>query len=65
MLTSAFSHYSAVHLAVNMYVLHSFAAPMASVLGKEQFVGIYLASAVVSSFFSSVYKVRKSWFRQR
>ena len=40
-----------------MYVLHSFAVPMVSVLGKEQFTAVYLSSAVFSSLLSSAYKV--------
>ena len=60
MLASAFSHHSGLHLAVNMFVLHSFANPVVQALGKEQFVGFYLASALFSSFFASVYKARGS-----
>ncbi len=58
MLLSAFSHYSAVHLALNMFCLHSFSTPMVQALGQEQFVGLYLSSAVVSSFASYFVKVR-------
>ena len=57
MLLSAFSHYSALHLAANMFVLHSFCSPVVAALGKEQFVGLYLSSAVFTSFCSHVAKV--------
>ena len=57
MLTSTFSHYNAIHLLCNMYVLHSFSSTLVNVMGKEQFVGFYLSAGVISSFFSSVIKV--------
>ncbi|XP_076658950.1 rhomboid family intramembrane serine protease rho-7 [Halictus rubicundus] len=56
MLLSSFSHSSFIHLAGNLYVLHSFSSLAVSALGKEQFVALYLISAVVSSFTSNVYK---------
>ena len=57
MLLSAFSHASFLHLAVNMFVLHSFSRPIVSAIGKEQFVGLYLSSCAVTSFFSHVSKI--------
>ena len=57
MVLSAFSHYSFLHLACNMFVLHGFMQPIIDILGKEQFVGFYLSSAVVSSFVSHLHKV--------
>ena len=57
MLLSAFSHYAPLHLACNMYVLHSFISPSVKLLGPEQFLAVYLSSAVVSSYCSMVYKV--------
>jgi len=57
MLLSAFSHQSALHLGCNMFALYSFMDPMVSTLGMEQTLGIYLSSAVITSFFSSVSKV--------
>ncbi|XP_033331698.1 rhomboid family intramembrane serine protease rho-7 [Megalopta genalis] len=56
MLLSSFSHHSFLHLAANMYVLHSFCSLAVSALGKEQFVAFYLTSAVMSSFISNLYK---------
>ncbi|XP_015429709.1 PREDICTED: presenilins-associated rhomboid-like protein, mitochondrial [Dufourea novaeangliae] len=56
MLLSSFSHYSFLHLAANMYVLHSFSSLAVSALGKEQFVALYLTGGVVSSFASNLYK---------
>ncbi len=57
MLFSAFSHVSFLHLFMNMYVLKSFVCPLVELMGPEQFVGLYTASAVVSAFSSSVAKV--------
>ncbi|KAF5286352.1 hypothetical protein FQR65_LT12646 [Abscondita terminalis] len=56
MLLSTFSHYSAIHLFANMYVLHSFSTGAVATLGKEQFLGLYLSAGVISSFTSYVYK---------
>lgn len=56
MLLSTFSHYSFLHLAANMYVLHSFCSLAVTTLGKEQFLAFYLTSGVVSSFTSNLYK---------
>lgn len=56
MLLSTFSHYSVLHLAANMYVLHSFSTAAVASLGREQFVAFYLTSGVVSSLASHVYK---------
>ena len=58
MLLSAFSHTSLVHLGCNMFVLHSFIGPMVATLGKEQFMGLYMSSSVITSFFSHMYKVK-------
>jgi len=57
MLLSAFSHYSFLHLAANMFVLHSFAPSVVGTLGKEQSAALYLAAGVISSFSSYLYKV--------
>ncbi|XP_059472815.1 presenilin-associated rhomboid-like protein, mitochondrial [Neocloeon triangulifer] len=57
MLLSTFSHQSAFHLATNMFVLHSFCSGAVASLGKEQFLGLYLTSGVVSSLVSHLYKV--------
>ncbi|XP_048005934.1 presenilins-associated rhomboid-like protein, mitochondrial [Leguminivora glycinivorella] len=57
MILSTFSHYSTLHLAANMYVLHSFMPAALASLGKEQFVAMYVTGGVVSSFTSILYKV--------
>lgn len=57
MFLSSFSHVSIIHLAANMFVLHSFSNILCHTLGKEQFVGLYLSSGVVSSFASYFYKI--------
>ncbi|KYN28021.1 Presenilins-associated rhomboid-like protein, mitochondrial [Trachymyrmex cornetzi] len=56
MVFSTFSHYSIIHLAANMYVLHSFSTIAVTALGKEQFLALYLSSGVISSFVSHMYK---------
>ena len=60
MILSTFSHYSFFHLAANMYVLYSFSTSGVEDLGKEQFLGLYLAGAVISSFTSYLYKICRS-----
>ncbi|XP_026764200.2 presenilins-associated rhomboid-like protein, mitochondrial [Galleria mellonella] len=57
MVLSTFSHYSALHLAANMYVLYSFMPAAVASLGKEQFVAMYMSAGVISSFSSFLYKV--------
>jgi len=57
MLFSAFSHHSLFHLGANMFVLHSFMQPAVKLLGQEQFLGVYLSSAVLTSLASYVYKI--------
>ena len=57
MLLSAFSHISLIHLGCNMFVLHSFSDHIIHALGKEQFMGLYLSSCVITSFFSHVSKI--------
>lgn len=44
MLLSSFSHYSIVHMVVNMYVLWTFSTSIVSVLGKEQFLAFYTSA---------------------
>jgi len=57
LLLSAFSHISLIHLGANMMVLHSFMPPAVHLLGKEQFLAVYLSSGVITSFASMVHKV--------
>uniref|UniRef100_A0A7E4VFT1 rhomboid protease n=1 Tax=Panagrellus redivivus TaxID=6233 RepID=A0A7E4VFT1_PANRE len=65
MLLSCFSHYSAIHLALNMYVLFSFVPPAINkFLGLEQFTAFYLTAGVVSSLASLAHKaITRSPFR--
>ncbi|XP_062873244.1 presenilin-associated rhomboid-like protein, mitochondrial [Trichomycterus rosablanca] len=56
MLLSTFSHYSFFHMAANMYVLWSFSSSAVSILGKEQFVAVYLSAGVISTFASYMCK---------
>ncbi|XP_032400785.1 presenilins-associated rhomboid-like protein, mitochondrial isoform X2 [Xiphophorus hellerii] len=56
MLLSTFSHMSPFHLAANMYVLWSFSSSAVSMLGREQFLAVYLSAAVTSSFSSYLWK---------
>ncbi|XP_054884857.1 presenilins-associated rhomboid-like protein, mitochondrial isoform X2 [Poeciliopsis prolifica] len=56
MLLSTFSHMSLFHLAANMYVLWSFSSSAVSMLGREQFLAVYLSAAVTSSFSSYLWK---------
>lgn len=44
MLLSTFSHYSFFHMAANMYVLWSFSSSIVSMLGREQFMAVYVSA---------------------
>lgn len=57
MVFSTFSHYSTLHIFANMYVLHSFSSGCVANMGKEQFIGFYLAAGAIASFASYLYKV--------
>lgn len=50
MLLSTFSHYSLFHMAANMYVLWSFSSSIINMMGKEQFLALYLSAGVCESF---------------
>nr|XP_015217044.1 PREDICTED: presenilins-associated rhomboid-like protein, mitochondrial [Lepisosteus oculatus] len=56
MILSTFSHYSLFHMAANMYVLWSFSSSVVSLLGREQFMAVYLSAGVISTFVSYVCK---------
>ncbi|XP_030370100.1 presenilins-associated rhomboid-like protein, mitochondrial isoform X2 [Scaptodrosophila lebanonensis] len=56
MFLSTFSHYSAMHIFANMYVLHSFCNAAVLSMGKEQFLAVYLSAGVISSLMSVLYK---------
>ena len=58
LLTSAFSHAAAWHLIINMFVLKSFAPPIARAWGLSQFLTFYVCAGVSAS----VAHVLFSWF---
>uniref|UniRef100_A0A7N8XVY3 rhomboid protease n=1 Tax=Mastacembelus armatus TaxID=205130 RepID=A0A7N8XVY3_9TELE len=62
MLLSTFSHFSFFHLAANMYVLWSFSSSAVSMLGREQFMAVYLSAGVISTFVSYVSKMATGRF---
>ncbi|XP_034024891.1 LOW QUALITY PROTEIN: presenilins-associated rhomboid-like protein, mitochondrial [Thalassophryne amazonica] len=62
MLLSTFSHVSFLHLAANMYVLWSFSSSAVSMLGREQFMAVYLSAGVISTFVSYVCKTATGRF---
>ncbi|XP_067394987.1 presenilin-associated rhomboid-like protein, mitochondrial [Emydura macquarii macquarii] len=62
MLLSTFSHFSFFHMAANMYVLWSFSSSIVSLLGREQFMALYLSAGVISTFVSYVSKVTTGRF---
>ena len=56
-LLAAFSHKDVFHLAINMFVLFSFAQTGVAVLGQEQFLAMYTSAAVFASLASLAHKV--------
>lgn len=62
MLLSTFSHFSFLHMAANMYVLWSFSSSAVSMLGREQFMAVYLSAGVISSLVSYVCKTATGRF---
>ncbi|XP_077397958.1 presenilin-associated rhomboid-like protein, mitochondrial isoform X1 [Festucalex cinctus] len=62
MVLSTFSHVSFFHMAANMYVLWSFSSSAVSMLGREQFVAVYMSAGVISTFFSYVCKMATGRF---
>ncbi|XP_061152201.1 presenilin-associated rhomboid-like protein A, mitochondrial isoform X1 [Syngnathus typhle] len=67
MVLSSFSHYSIFHLMANMYVLWTFSSGIVSILGREQFLAVYMSAeaeamsccfppGVISTMFSYVWK---------
>lgn len=46
MILSSFSHFSLLHMAANMYVLWSFSTSAVSMLGREQFMAVYLSAGI-------------------
>ncbi|CAH8596126.1 unnamed protein product [Schistosoma turkestanicum] len=63
MVLSVFSHKSLFHLWLNMYVLHSFAKSLISLVGVEEFLSVFLAGGIFSSYISLMNKlVQRSKF---
>uniref|UniRef100_H2T3M7 rhomboid protease n=1 Tax=Takifugu rubripes TaxID=31033 RepID=H2T3M7_TAKRU len=62
MILSSFSHFSFLHMAANMYVLWSFSTSAVSMLGREQFMAVYLSAGVISSFVSYACKIATGRF---
>ncbi|XP_078119875.1 presenilin-associated rhomboid-like protein A, mitochondrial isoform X2 [Sander vitreus] len=56
MVLSCFSHYSIIHMVANMYVLWTFSSGIVSLLGKEQFLALYLSAGVISTMVSYMCK---------
>ncbi|XP_054625274.1 presenilins-associated rhomboid-like protein, mitochondrial [Dunckerocampus dactyliophorus] len=52
MVLSCFSHYSIIHMMANMYVLWMFSSGIVSLLGREQFVAVYMSAGVISTMVS-------------
>uniref|UniRef100_A0A8C7Y8N9 rhomboid protease n=1 Tax=Oryzias sinensis TaxID=183150 RepID=A0A8C7Y8N9_9TELE len=62
MILSSFSHYSVIHMVANMYVLWTFSSGIVSLLGKEQFLAVYLSAGVISTMVSYVCKTATGRF---
>ncbi|XP_029929632.1 presenilin-associated rhomboid-like protein A, mitochondrial [Myripristis murdjan] len=56
MVLSSFSHYSIIHMVANMYVLWTFSSSIVSLLGREQFLAVYLSAGVISTMVSYMCK---------
>lgn len=57
MALSVFSHYSVIHLALNMYVVLSFTnVAVNNFLGPDQFWAVFLTAGLVSSLFGITHK---------
>ncbi|XP_041847849.1 presenilins-associated rhomboid-like protein, mitochondrial isoform X2 [Melanotaenia boesemani] len=57
MVLSCFSHYSIIHMVANMYVLWTFSSAIVSLLGREQFLAVYLSAGVISTMVSYTCKI--------
>ncbi|KAM7400691.1 hypothetical protein PAMA_005068 [Pampus argenteus] len=62
MVLSSFSHYSIIHMMANMYVLWTFSSGIVSLLGREQFLAVYLSAGVISTMGSYMYKTATGRF---
>ncbi|KAM3866182.1 presenilin-associated rhomboid-like protein A, mitochondrial [Diretmus argenteus] len=56
MVLSSFSHFSIIHMLANMYVLWTFSSSIVSLLGREQFLAVYLSGGVFSNLVSHMCK---------
>jgi membrane associated rhomboid family serine protease len=54
LITSVFSHYSFLHIFINMYVLYGFGQAMEGVLGTKRFVIFYLVAGIMASLTHSL-----------
>ena len=62
MILSVFSHYSLWHLGINMYVLWSFSGSIGSLLGKEQFLAMYLSAGELLNYQSLLNSLQDPWY---
>ena len=60
MVLSTFSHFSIVHMACNLYSLHS-CVPAVRSMGKEQFLAFYLSAGVFSSLLSHAVNIARKF----
>ncbi|XP_057712565.1 presenilins-associated rhomboid-like protein, mitochondrial [Corythoichthys intestinalis] len=56
MILSPFSHFSVLHFLANMYVLWTFSSGIVSLLGREQFLAVYMSAGVISNMLSYLCK---------
>ncbi|KAH9272723.1 hypothetical protein BASA83_004925 [Batrachochytrium salamandrivorans] len=66
-ITCGFSHITALHLGMNMFVLYSFIETMVSTLGVRRFAWVYISAGIGSSIvsiLSMAYK-QSSEYQQR
>ncbi|KAJ2867401.1 hypothetical protein GGI22_001072 [Coemansia erecta] len=54
LVTPAFSHVDAMHIMVNMFMLHQFGADIVRFVGPKRFVGFFLAAAIAGNFTSAI-----------
>lgn len=59
MLLSSFSHFNFLHIFMNMYVFWSF-KDIATKLGREQFMAVYLSAGVMSALLSQVHMIARA-----
>ncbi|KAF9960532.1 hypothetical protein BGZ65_012186 [Modicella reniformis] len=59
LLTSMFSHQHFWHFGLNMFALHSFAAPLHDYMGKEQFIAFYITTGITASLVSHLFTIAR------